>query len=356
MNSQRLDALRHKLSTTRLDALIVTHLPHVRYLTGFSGSNGISIVTHPRHTFLSDGRYRQQAREEVRGARVIITSGSLFEAAVQKGVLPKRGRVGYESQHLTVAELKNLKKLLPKTKLVATSGLVEGLTAVKDNAEIELIKKAVAITDRVFDKLLKILEPGVSELEIAAEITYLHRSEGAEADAFDPIVASGARGALPHARATAKKVKRGELVTIDMGCRFNGYHSDLTRTIAVGKPSSRVRAIYQVVADAQRMAIEAAGSGISSKALDGVARSHIKKKGYGKFFNHSLGHGLGLEIHEEPRLSSRSSDTLIVGNVVTIEPGIYIPGVCGVRIEDDVVIRNGYCEVLNKAPKEFIVL
>lgn len=352
----RLDALRQKLINSRLDALLLTFLPHVRYLTGFSGSNGICIITNNHQTFLSDGRYRLQAGEEVHGYRIVIASGSLFEAAVKKRLFPKRGKVGFEEQHVTVAELRNLKKLLPHVRFIPTSGLVEELSSVKDRNEIELIQKAVAITDTVFQKLLCIIEPGITELDLAAEITYLHRKHGAEADAFEPIVASGTRGALPHARATEKKIKKGEMVTIDMGGRCKGYHSDLTRTIAVGRPSSRAREIYGVVADAQRLALEAAGSCISGRALDAIARTYIKKKGYGKYFSHSLGHGLGLQVHERPRLSALSNDLLASGNVVTIEPGIYVPGVGGVRIEDDVVIREGFCEVLNKAPKELIVL
>ncbi len=356
MNSQRLDALRLKISQSRLDALLVTFLPNVRYLSGFSGSNGICIVTEQQQSFLTDGRYRLQAREEVRGYHLVIAMGSLFEGAAQKGLFPKRGKIGYEAQHLTVAELRNLRKLLPLVQWIPTTKMIEEMSAVKERGEIDLIKKAVAISDKVFEKLLEIMKPGMKELDLAAEISYLHRTYGAEADAFEPIVASGKRGALPHARASEKKMKKGELVTIDMGGRYKGYHSDLTRTIAIGKASAGARKIYQVVADAQQLAIDAAGNGIGGKALDAVARSYIKKKGFGKYFNHSLGHGLGLQVHELPRLSTLSNDTLASGNVVTIEPGIYIPNIGGVRIEDDVVIRNGYCEVLNKAPKELIMV
>lgn len=352
----RLDALRQKLINSRLDALLLTFLPLVRYLTGFSGSNGICIITNNHQTFLSDGRYRLQAGEEVHGYRIVIASGSLFEAAVKKRLFPKRGKVGFEEQHVTVAELRNLKKLLPHVRFIPTSGLVEDLSSVKDRNEIELIRRAVAITDKVFDKLLDIVKPGVRELDVAAEISYLHRRLGAEADAFEPIVASGTRGALPHARATEKKIKQGEMVTIDMGCRYKGYHSDLTRTVSMGKSSAVARKIYSVVAEAQLRALDAAAIGMSGRALDAVARKYIKDKGYGKYFSHSLGHGLGLQVHERPRLSALSNDLLASGNVVTIEPGIYVSGVGGVRIEDDVVIREGFCEVLNKAPKELIVL
>lgn len=354
--SARLHALRAELIHSRLDALIVTFLPHVRYLTGFSGSNGICIVTKRQQSFLSDGRYRLQAKDEVQAFRIVITQGKFFDVAVEQNLLPKKGRIGFSPQYLTVAELRNLKKLLPRARFTQANGIVERLAAVKDDNELDYIKQAAAITDKVFERLLKILKPGMAELDVAAEIGYLHRTLGAEADAFEPIVASGTRGALPHARASHKKIKNGEMVTIDMGCRFQGYHSDLTRTVAVGRPGSRARNIYQIVLDAQRLAVEAAGSGISARALDAVARTFIKKKGYGRYFSHSLGHGLGLQVHELPRLSELSTDRLVAGNVVTIEPGIYIPGFGGVRIEDDVVIREGYAEVLNRSPKELIVL
>lgn len=354
--SARLRALRAELIRSRLDALIVTHLPHVRYLSGFSGSSGVCVITKAGQSFLSDGRYRVQAKDEVQGFRIVITQGRLFDVASKRSLLPKRGKVGFASQHLTVAEFRRLKTLFPHTRFVSADGMVDRLTAVKNHDEISLIKQAVKITDEVFGKILNILKPGITELDVAAEIGYLHRTLGAEADAFEPIVASGTRGALPHARASQKKIKNRELVTVDMGCRFRGYHSDLTRTVVVGKPSSRARKVYQVVLDAQRLALDAAGSGLSGRALDAVARTYIRKKGFGRYFTHSLGHGLGLEVHEKPRLSELSSDRLVAGNVVTIEPGIYIPGFGGVRIEDDVVIREGYAEVLTQAPKELIIL
>lgn len=352
----RLRALRSQFVQARLDALLVTFPPHVRYLTGFSGSNGLCLITKTGQTFVSDGRYRVQAREEVQGFRILFATGSLLEVIARRHLLPPKASVGYDEQHATVAELKNLKKLFPRAHFVAASGMVDRLAAVKDEGELGLIRHAVKITDAVFMKVVEMLKPGMSELDIAAEISYLHRSHGAEGDAFEPIVASGTRGAMPHARASRKKIKMGELVTIDMGCRYGGYHSDLTRTLAVGKPNARARNMYQVVADAQRLALDAAASGIGGRTLDAIARSFIKKKGYGKYFSHSLGHGLGLQVHELPRLSQLSTDTLAAGNVVTVEPGVYIPGFGGVRIEDDVVIRERSAEVLNTAPKELIVV
>ncbi|MEK6756961.1 MAG: Xaa-Pro peptidase family protein [Bacteroidota bacterium] len=356
MFEQRLEALRRSLADSKLDALLVTHLPHVRYLTGFSGSNGLCIIGKRSRCFLTDNRYVGQAREEARAYRVVITRRSLFEAAAKQPVLSGKTRLGFEGQYLSVAGFATLKKRLPRVTFVQTQSLVERLASVKDAVEVRLIRRAVEISDKVFCRIVEFVRPGMTELDVAAEIGYLHRKFGAEADAFEPIVASGWRGALPHARASTKKIRSGELVTLDFGCRVEGYNSDLTRTVAVGRPTARARRIYQVVLDAQMRAIEAARRGMTAKVLDGVARSHIRKKGYGKYFSHSLGHGLGLQVHEAPRISSLSKDVLQDGNVVTIEPGIYVPGVGGVRIEDDVVIRDNHPEVLTKSPKELLIL
>jgi Xaa-Pro aminopeptidase len=280
----------------------------------------------------------------------------LYEALASRVGRTLKGRVGIQEQYLPVGELNKLKKLFRTAKFVPTAGLVESLAAVKDDDEIAKIRAAVKLTDEVFDEVLAFIKPGVKELDIAAEVSYRHRLKGAEADAFEPIVASGVRGALPHARATRKTIRKGEMVTLDMGCRLNGYHSDLTRTVAVGKPPAELRRVYGIVREAQQRAVDAAAGGLSARALDAVARSFIRRHGYGTYFNHSLGHGLGLQVHEAPRLSKLSKETLASGNVVTIEPGIYIPNLGGVRIEDDVVIRNGTADVLNRAPKELLIL
>ena len=227
---------------------------------------------------------------------------------------------------------------------------------VKDDHEVEMIRRAVGISDKVFDDVLKVIRVGVRELEVAAEISYLHKSLGAERDAFETIVASGERSALPHARATEKKIKAGELLTLDFGCVVNGYNSDITRTIAIGKTSIRAKRMYDVVREAQQEAIESAKGGIWAKDLDAVARKRIERLGYGKYFNHSLGHGLGLHVHERPKVSQLSKERLRSGSVITIEPGVYLPKFGGVRIEDDVLLTESGCVVLNKATKEFIVI
>jgi Xaa-Pro aminopeptidase len=356
MFERRLQEVRKYLETSGLDALLVSHLPHVRYLTGFSGSNGLSVITLRKQFFFTDKRYREQSKNEVDGFEITVTSDTLLKAARKRGVLNGRKKIGFECEYLSVSMFENLKKLFPSASFVAKRSVIETIAAVKEESEIETIKQAAAITDKVFKKALLVLEPGVRELEIAAEISYWHLRMGAEGDAFESIVASGPRGALPHGRATEKRIRKGEFVTLDFGCKYKGYNSDLTRTVAVGKPTERAKRIYRTVLEAQRKAIEAVRPGVPAQALDKVARNHIRQKGFGKYFSHSLGHGLGIEIHEPLRLSVKSKDVVKQGNVFTIEPGIYIQGFGGVRIEDDVVVRDSGCEVITHSPKELMIL
>jgi Xaa-Pro aminopeptidase len=356
MNERRLEAVRQRLNTLRLDALLVTLVPHVQYLTGFTGSNGLAFISKRNQWFFTDGRYSRQSQEEVRGFKRVVSGRGLFRD-LQRTVRPGSGsRIGIDRRHLSVTEMENLRHLFPKVRFVSGESIVDGLASVKDSSEIGLIKAAIAITEKVFRQLLQTIRVGMSELDIAAEIVYLHRRFGADADAFEPIVASGKRGALPHARPTAKRIRNGELVTLDCGCRYRGYHSDLTRTISVGRISPERRRLYTVVRDAQQLALDSARDGMTGKELDAVARRHIKQKKLGKYFPHSLGHGLGLQVHESPRVSSLSTDVLEAGNVITIEPGVYVPGVGGVRIEDDIVIRKGGSELLTSISKELITL
>ncbi|MGA3244530.1 MAG: Xaa-Pro peptidase family protein [Bacteroidota bacterium] len=356
MVERRLQEVRRQLTASRLDALLVSHIPHVRYLTGFSGSNGLCVITPQQQYFLTDRRYRDQSKAEIDGFDISVTQIGLIEEVGKLRLLKGASRIGFESVHTSVDSHSTMRKVFARSKLVPTKSVIENIAAVKDELEIECIKRAIRITERVFQKLLHLLKPGLTEQDVAADISYWHRRYGADGDAFEPIVASGVRGALPHGRASAKKIRRGEMVTLDLGCSLQGYHSDLTRTVAIGRPSPRARRIYQIVLDAQCKAIEAARPGIRASALDRVSRKAIDRRGFGKYFSHSLGHGLGIEIHEQLRLSAQSKETLKAGNVVTIEPGIYIPGFGGVRIEDDIVVRDDGCEVLTAAPKELIIL
>jgi len=355
MNARRLEAVRKKLKALRLDALLVTFIPHIRYLANFSGSNALLYVSSRQQWFFSDGRYRNQARNEVRDYQRIITGETLFQA-LRKKLPRKRLRVGFDPAHVSVLEFQNLKRLFPEVKFVPAGSVVATVASVKDESEIDLIRKAASISENVFAELLGAIRDGISELDLAAEIAYLHRRFGAEADAFEPIVASGVRGALPHARATSKKLRKGELITIDFGCRYQGYHSDLTRTVALGRIGKNQQRIYTVVRDAQRFALDAARDGLRGSDLDAVARKHIDKHRMGKYFMHSLGHGLGLQVHESPRISALSAERLQAGHVITVEPGVYIEGTGGVRIEDDIVIRKGGRELITTLPTDLISL
>lgn len=353
---QRLAEVRRHLRPLGVHALLVTFLPHIRYLTGFSGSNACCVVAANGALLVTDGRYRTQVRQEVQACRTSVASGSLFEELKQRKTFQRGMRVGFDSTVLRVGELRALKSHFPSVRFHPVRNVLSDLAAVKQETEIALIRRAVEISDAVFRSVLSVIRPGVTELAVAAEIVYQHRVLGAEADAFEPIVASGTRSALPHARATGRRIAKGDLVTLDFGCRLQGYHSDMTRTVAAGRPGPKQRRIYDVVRDAQQQAVDAARAGMTGADLDAVARKLIARAGFGRFFPHSLGHGLGLQVHEAPRLSALSTDVLQPGHVVTIEPGVYVPGVGGVRIEDDVVIRNGYADVLSTSPKDLIIL
>ena len=356
MFERRLQEVRRQLQKSGLDGVLISHLPHVRYLTGFTGSNALCFITRRDQHFLTDHRYRDQSGTEVSGIEIHISRIGLIEEAAKRRLMNRCHRIGFEGEHLSYTGFELLRKSAPGRTLVPTQSFVENIAAVKDEFEVGRIRSAVALSEKVYRKILRILRAGIRESDIAAEITYWHRRYGAEGDAFEPIVASGVRGALPHGRASDKKIRKGELVTLDFGCRLGGYCSDVTRTVSIGRPGSRARKIYSVVLDAQRKAIAAAHEGIKASTLDRIARSHIARKGFGKYFSHSLGHGVGIEIHEQLRLSGTSKAVLKSGNVVTVEPGIYIPGFGGVRIEDDIVIRPDGCEVLNFAEKELIIL
>ncbi|MEK9139174.1 MAG: Xaa-Pro peptidase family protein [Bacteroidota bacterium] len=356
MSKRRLALLRETMRQEKFDAFVVSALPHIRYLAGFSGSNALCIVRRSDVFFLTDSRYTLQSKHEVKGWKRGISSNDLFDECGKRGLFRGCRRIGFESHSLTYAQYRRLKKVSAGASFVPTTDIIEALVVVKQRGEVECMREAISISDRVFGEIIGKIKPGVAELDIAAEISYLHKTHGAEKDAFEPIVASGERGALPHARASGKRIKRGELVTLDFGCSVRGYNSDITRTVAVGRPTAEAKKMYHVVLHAQCAAIDAAKGGMSAKKLDAVARGCIAKEGYGRYFTHSLGHGLGLQVHERPRVSSLSKEQLQVGSVITIEPGVYIPRLGGVRIEDDVLLKPDGCEVLNSAPKEFMVV
>lgn len=356
MTDARIAGLRARMSEHALDALIVTSLSSIRYLTGFSGSNALVVLTAGNAFFISDSRYALQSAREVKKFRRIIGSRGLPEDAAAARTLRGCRTAGFESDSLTYAQYRSLRKLFPRVRFRPTSGMVASLALVKDRQEVAFIERAAAISDRVFRDILKSLRPGVTELEIAAEISWLNRRRGAESDAFDVIVASGPRGALPHARPTARKMRKGEFILLDFGSTICGYSSDLTRTVALGRPPGKLLDAYRAVLEANETATASARGGMTARGLDAVARGCIRRRGFGRYFVHSLGHGLGLSVHERPRVSALSREVLRAGSVITIEPGIYIPGTGGVRIEDDVLLGDKGCRVLTRSPRELIVI
>ncbi|WP_022834579.1 M24 family metallopeptidase [Salisaeta longa] len=337
-------------------ALVVTFPPDVRWLTGFTGSNALVIVTAAGAVHLvTDGRYTTQAQAEVQDATVHIADGSLIEHAAAHDLLPD-GPVVVQADRLSVAQLERLQEQQPAAMWQPERGVLQALVARKRADEVEKLRAAQAITDAVFEHLCDWLRPGQTEQEVAAEIVYQHLRRGAERMAFDPIVASGPNGALPHARPTSRRLQAGDVVVIDMGGVRAGYASDMTRTVAIGAPAPAVRTVYDVVLAAQEAALQAAVGGIASDALDAAARSVIEDAGHGEAFPHSLGHGIGLQTHEWPRVSHRSSEPLPTGAVITIEPGIYRPDRFGVRIEDMIHLTPEGHDNLTASPKDLIVI
>jgi Xaa-Pro aminopeptidase len=354
----RLKKARQGLRKLDLDAYLVTHLPHIRYLCGFSGSNGLLLISQRGVEFYTDGRYAQQVRSEVKGAKTIVPDdGNLFARASKSPLLGKgHPRVGFQARHLSVAAHGALGKQLNGALLVPQDDLVEPLTAIKDTGEIAYIERATGIVDRAFEHIMEFIQPGVRESEVAAELEYIMLGLGSEGTAFETICASGYRSALPHGRASHKKIAAGDFVTLDYGATVEGYCSDITRTVVVGKASKRHREIYDIVHRAQNAAIGKVRPRASTKAVDEAARSIIKGEGYGKMFGHGTGHGIGLEVHQTPSLSWRTDGTLLPGMIVTIEPGIYVPKFGGVRIEDDVLVTRTGRRVLTLAPKTLMEL
>jgi Xaa-Pro aminopeptidase len=348
--------VREELRSRGLDGMLIFAPAGIRYLTGFTGSSAIAVLQPLTFRLFTDARYALQCRQEVRNAHCVIAPGGLIEEIARRRILSGAKRIAFDPEELSFATHRTLARRLPGIRLVPVARLLENLMEVKAPEEVALIREAAAISERVFNDLLPLVRPGVSELEIAGQIVFLHRRYGGERDAFEPIVASGVRGALPHARASASRLRRGEMLTLDFGCTRGGYHSDITRTIGIGRVSAQARRMYRAVLEAHNAAVEAARGGLDARALDAVARRVITRHGFGRYFRHSLGHGLGLQIHERPRISPRSSDRLRAGSVVTIEPGIYIPGTGGVRIESDVLLLEQGCTMLTSAPGEMIVV
>jgi Xaa-Pro aminopeptidase len=357
----RQQKLREHLATTRFDALLISHLPNIRYLCGFTGSAGLLLVEESGSVFFTDVRYDTQAHEEVRSAKVVIARKSVLSALGDFfGARRKRARgwtIGIESEHFTIAEKKRLAKAKPSgITLKDAPSIVERARMVKDSDELERIRAAVKLGAKLFDRALEVLRPGVKEVEVAAEMEYAARKSGADEMSFSTIIASGARSALPHGRATEQAIPKGAFVVCDFGVILSGYCSDQTRTVWVGTVPDDARRAYEAVKEAQQAAVDAVRPGIAVGEVDAAARKVLRKAGLGRYFTHSIGHGVGLEIHEIPRVADGQKEILQPGMVITIEPGVYFPGKWGVRIEDMVGVTAGGCEVLTPTSKDFVAV
>ncbi|MBX6395403.1 MAG: aminopeptidase P family protein [Alicyclobacillaceae bacterium] len=353
---ERVARVQKELEKRELDALLITEPHNRRYMSGFTGTSGYVLLSRDDAVFLTDFRYVEQAQSQVVGMRVVRHGVQVAETL--REILQEWGvqRLGFEQEHVSVGQWERLRSALAPVELVGTAGVVEEIRAIKDEGELALLRKAASIADQAFRAVLDLVRPGVRERELALALERYMQDLGASGPSFDTIVASGWRSALPHGVASDKPLEKGDLVTFDFGCVYEGYCSDLTRTVAVGHIDDEKRRIYEVVLEAQQAALEEIRPGMTGREADAVARRRIEAAGYGEAFGHSLGHGVGLAIHENPRLAVQSEEVLRPGMVVTVEPGIYLPGVGGVRIEDDVVITAEGCVRLTYSPKELLIL
>ncbi len=349
------------MAVAGVPALLVTHLPDVRYLCGFTGSNAVLAISSKRAVLFTDGRYTAQAKSEAKAVRIVIAKKSaLLEACalLLEAGLPS---LSIDAEHMTVAQLEALRATLPKSQrrkflVAAKQSLVADLRIVKDDDEITLMQQAAAIGDDLFTSILPHLRPGIPETEIAARLEHTARLAGVEGMSFPTIVASGFRSALPHGTASTARLPKQGFVTLDFGVILSGYCSDMTRTIHLGKATSEEHDAYDAVNEAQQAGLDAAITGATCGQVDAACRGVLERRKLAKYFSHSTGHGVGLEIHEAPRVAKDQTAILAAGTVITIEPGVYIPGHFGIRIEDSVVIQSNEPRILTKATKAWIEL
>jgi Xaa-Pro aminopeptidase len=355
--AQRRRALQEEIAQAKLDHLLVTKPANLYYLTGFEGEDGALLVSPAEVRLVTDGRFVTQAREETSEIRVVLQKGSLFSSV--GALLHARGsqRAGFDPNQLSVAQLEALGKASgPRCRWVAARGLTERLRMRKEAAELAQMRRAGILAGKVLENVLKLLKPGVREIEIGTEIDHQIRKRGASGPAFETIVAFGKRSALPHARPTAKQLRKNELVVLDLGVILGHYCSDITRTLFVGRAPARIRRWYEAVCEAQGAAIAAVRDGAVCEVVDAAARKVLAGYRLDRYFVHSTGHGLGLEVHEDPRIARGQKQRLKPGNVITVEPGVYVAGVGGIRIEDDVAVHGDRTEVITRVLRDFIEL
>lgn len=351
----KVEKLRNLLAEQNVEGILITNPYNLRYMTGFTGTAGVAVISENDAVFITDFRYTEQAAKQITGFRIAQHTSTMVEEIAKQVSDMNIKTLGFEKENVTYAQFLLYEKYL-KTDLVGVEGLIEKLRMIKTPDEIKIIKVACEIVDAAYEHIIKFIKPGLTELQVSNELEFFMRQQGATQSSFDTIVASGLRSALPHGVATDKIIEKGDFVTLDYGALYNGYISDTTRTIAVGEPTAQLKEIYDVVLQSQLLGLKEFKPGITGLEADKIVRDYISEKGYGEAFGHSTGHGIGLEVHEGPGLSHRSHVVLEPGMTVTCEPGIYLPGIGGVRIEDDLLITAGGNEVLTSAPKELIIL
>lgn len=355
MQQNRIQKLRDTFQAHNIDAMLVTEPKNIRYLSSFTGTTATLFITKETAYFITDFRYDQQANEQAIGYDVIIHSTTMFQQIADIIRQDEIQTVGFEANNLTVTLYNQLIDLFD-AELIATSGVIEKIREVKDAGEIETLQASADIMDRAFSHIVDYIKVGMTELEVANELERFCKELGASSMSFDTIIASGLRSAMPHGVASNKVIQENEMITIDFGCYYQGYTADMTRTIATGDVDPKLKEIYQIVYEAQKLVNDQVKAGMTGKEIDAIARDYITSKGFGEYFGHSTGHGIGLDIHEEPGVSVKNPNPIVAGNVITNEPGIYISGLGGVRIEDDIAIYDNEVKVLNNSPKELIII
>jgi Xaa-Pro aminopeptidase len=351
----RVNNLREQMKLEGISSFLITSPYNLRYLTGFTGTTGLALIGLEEAFFITDFRYTEQAAKQCVGFEIVKNVGPILEVVADLVESKNIENLGFEESFVPFKQYVELEGLL-EVDLIPVSGMVEELREVKDEEEIAIVEKACEIADKAFSHILTYIKPGMTEIQVANELDFYMRSLGASSVSFETIVASGLRSAMPHGVASEKIIEQGDMITIDFGCYYNGYVSDMTRTISLGEPSDKLREIYNIVKEAQQKVLDVAKPGMTGVELDAVARDYIASKGYGEAFGHSTGHGIGLEIHEGPNVSKLAEKAFVPGNIITNEPGIYLPGIGGVRIEDDMLVTENGIKRLTHSEKELIIL
>ena len=353
--TNRVDKLREKMKAEGIASFLITSPYNLRYLTGFTGTTGVALIGLEEAFFITDFRYTEQAAKQCVGYEIVKNVGPILEVVADLVESKTIENLAFEESFVAFKQYVELETLL-EVDLIPVSGMIEELREIKDESEIAIVEKACEIADKAFSHILTYIKPGMTEIQVANELDFYMRSLGASGVSFETIVASGLRSAMPHGVASDKVIEQGDMITIDFGCYYNGYVSDMTRTISLGEPSDKLREIYEIVKEAQQRVLDAAKPGMSGIELDAIARDYIASKGYGEAFGHSTGHGIGLEIHEGPNVSKLAEKAFVPGNIITNEPGIYLPGIGGVRIEDDMLVTENGIKRLTHSEKELIIL